>query len=83
MILNMCVCIYNRANTSWRAKPTKASYPVDDEDLADAELVLELLGGDGDRVEVTETPETHRRRKQEVNNKVEANTESPSQFSVC
>ena len=32
------------------------SYPVDDQDLADAEFVLKLLGGDGHGVEVAETP---------------------------
>lgn len=50
------------ANASRRNEAEKGSpYPVDDEDLADAELVLELLGGDGDRVEVTKAPETHGR----------------------
>lgn len=39
-----------------------APYPVDDEDLADAELVLELFGGDGHGVEVAETPEGRRGR---------------------
>lgn len=44
----------------WRKKQTqnktKHPYPVDNEDLADAELVLELLGSYGHRVEVAETP---------------------------
>lgn len=31
-------------------------HPVHDEDLADVELVLELLGSDGHRVEETEAP---------------------------
>ena len=35
---------------------TDTSYPVNNEDLADAELVLQLLGCYGDRVEVAETP---------------------------
>ena len=33
------------------------SYPVDDEDLTDTELVLELLGSYCYRIEVAETPE--------------------------
>lgn len=43
-------------------EPEAAPYPVDDEDLADAELVLELLGGNGHGVEVAETPEGRRGR---------------------
>lgn len=39
------------------------SYPVNNEDLADAKLVLELLGGYGYRIEVTESPDKHRRRE--------------------
>lgn len=42
----------------WRNRaPRAAPYPVHNEDLADAELLLELFGGDGHRVEVAETPE--------------------------
>lgn len=37
------------------------SYPVDNQDLADAESVLELPGGYGHRIEVTETPDRHRK----------------------
>lgn len=39
------------------------SYPVNNEDLADAKLVLELLGGYGYRIEVTESPDKHRQRE--------------------
>lgn len=42
------------------------SYPINDEDLTDAKLVLELLGSYCYRIEVTETPEKDSR--QEVNN---------------
>lgn len=59
---------YHRAALSIRnsrSGSVGASHPVHDEDLADAELVLQLLGCDGHRVEVTETPE---RTKQELRN---------------
>lgn len=38
-------------------------HPVHDEDLADVEFVLELLGGDGHRVEETEAPVDKQTRK--------------------
>lgn len=34
----------------------EGAHPVHDEDLADVEPLLELLGGDGHRVEETEAP---------------------------
>lgn len=40
----------------------ETSYPVNNEDLADAELVLKLLGSDGHWIEVTETPDRHRQQ---------------------
>lgn len=43
-------------------KKTKRAYPVDDEDLTDAELLLELLGSYRYRIEVAETPENRRTR---------------------
>lgn len=39
-----------------KASHRRRSYPVHYEDLADAELVLQLLGCDGHRIEVTKTP---------------------------
>lgn len=36
------------------------SYPVNNEDLTGIELVLELLGSYGYRIEVAETPENQR-----------------------
>lgn len=37
----------------------QTSYPVHDEDLADAELLLQLLGCYGHRIEVAKTPKKH------------------------
>lgn len=50
-------------NNSENTRANKLSYPVNDEDLADTELVLELLGGNGHRIEVTETPTSHRQKE--------------------
>lgn len=47
----LCVCtfVHDRGHAV-------APYPVYNQDLADVELMLELLGCDGHRVEVTEAP---------------------------
>ena len=42
--------------TSGGGDVTTPAHPVHNEDLVDVEFLLELLGGDGHRVEETETP---------------------------
>ena len=54
-----CARVYFRLHvgTSGGGDVTAPSaHPVHDEDLVDVEFLLELLGGDGHRVEETETP---------------------------
>lgn len=48
------------ANGSGFAGVFGGTYPVHNEDLADIEPLLQELGGDGHRVEVTESPENGR-----------------------
>jgi hypothetical protein len=52
--VSMCVCLC--LDPMWGPVTAAVSHPVHNEDLADAEFVLELLGCDGHGVEEAETP---------------------------
>jgi len=52
-----CACVFIPAHVGTSgAGHVVGPHPVHDEDLADVEFVLELLGSDGHRVEETEAP---------------------------
>lgn len=55
--LHLCFCVFIPVHVETSdAGNAVGPHPVHNEDLADAEFLLELLGSDGHRVEETEAP---------------------------